>query len=171
MLQETLLAAWRGFDEFQGRASLRTWLYRIATNRCLNLLGSSARRPAKEVPPMPEPPPPRRRSGPLSLQPYPDVLLEDVPDSAPRPAARYETREATALAFVAGVQRLPPLQRTALVLRDVLGFSARGRGGLPHLLGVHPRAGRPLGHVPVARPRAARAQRDDGARNVGAALA
>jgi Sigma-70 region 2 len=62
MVQETLLAAWRGFDELQGRASLRTWLYRIATNRCLNLLGSSARRPAKEVAPMPEPPPPRRRS-------------------------------------------------------------------------------------------------------------
>jgi hypothetical protein len=82
MLQETLLAAWRGLDEFQGRASLRTWLYRIATNRCLNLLRSSARRPAKEVPPMPEPPPPTRRSGPLWLQPYPDVLLEGVPDSA-----------------------------------------------------------------------------------------
>ena len=125
MLQETLLAAWRGLDRFQGRASLRTWLYRIATNRCLNLLRSSARRPAKEVPPMPEPPPPTRRSEPLWLQPYPDVLLEGLRDSAPGPAARYETKEATALAFVAGLQRLPPLQRTALVLRDVLGFSAR----------------------------------------------
>jgi RNA polymerase sigma-70 factor (TIGR02960 family) len=124
MLQETLLAAWRGLDEFQGRASLRTWLYRIATNRCLNLLRSNARRPAKEVPPMPEPPPPTRRSEPLWLQPYPDVLLEGLPDSAAGPAARYERREATALAFVAGLQRLPPLQRTALVLRDVLGFSA-----------------------------------------------
>ena len=125
MLQETLLAAWRGLDTFQGRASLRTWLYRIATNRCLNLLRSNRRRPAKEVPPMPEPPPPTRRSEPLWLQPYPDVLLEGLPDSTPGPAARYETREATALAFVAGLQRLPPLQRTALVLRDVLGFSAR----------------------------------------------
>jgi RNA polymerase sigma-70 factor, ECF subfamily len=124
MLQETLLAAWRGLDEFQGRASLRTWLYRIATNRCLNLLRSNARRPAKEVPPMPEPPPPTRRSEPLWLEPYPEVLLEGLPDSAPGPAARYETKEATALAFVAGLQRLPPLQRTALVLRDVLGFSA-----------------------------------------------
>jgi RNA polymerase sigma-70 factor, ECF subfamily len=124
MLQETLLAAWRGLDEFQGRASLRTWLYRIATNRCLNLLRSNARRPAKEVPPMPEPPPPTRRSEPLWLQPYPDILLEGLPDSAPGPAARYETKEATALAFVAALQRLPPLQRTALVLRDVLGFSA-----------------------------------------------
>jgi RNA polymerase sigma-70 factor, ECF subfamily len=123
MLQETLLAAWRGLDEFQGRASLRAWLYRIATNRCLNLLRSRGRRPAKEVPPMPEPPPPTRRSEPLWLQPYPDTLLEGLPDSAPGPAARYETREAIALAFVAALQRLPPLQRTALVLRDVLGFS------------------------------------------------
>jgi RNA polymerase sigma-70 factor, ECF subfamily len=124
MLQETLLAAWRGLGEFQGRASLRTWLYRIATNRCLNLLRSNARRPAKEVPPMPEPPPPTRRTEPLWLQPYPDVLLEGLPDAAPGPAARYETQEAVALAFVAGLQRLPPLQRGALVLRDVLGFSA-----------------------------------------------
>src|SRR5919202_1104843 len=123
MLQETLLAAWRGLDEFEGRASLRTWLYRIATNRCLNLLRSRARRPAEEVPAMPEPPPPTRRSDPLWLQPYPDILLEGLPDSAPGPAARYETKEATALAFVAALQRLPPLQRTALVLRDVLGFS------------------------------------------------
>jgi RNA polymerase sigma-70 factor (TIGR02960 family) len=123
MLQETMLAAWRGLDGFKGRASLRTWLYRIATNRCLNLLRSKARRPAEEVPPMPEPPPPTRRSEPLWLQPYPDVLLEGLPDSAPGPAARYETREAIALAFVAGLQQLPPLQRTALVLRDVLGFS------------------------------------------------
>jgi RNA polymerase sigma-70 factor (TIGR02960 family) len=124
MLQETLLAAWRGLEAFQGRASLRTWLYRIATYRCLNLLRSNARRPAKEVPPMTEPPPPTRRSEPLWLQPYPDVLLEGLPDSAPGPAARYETKEATALAFVAGLQRMPPLQRAALVLRDVLGFSA-----------------------------------------------
>jgi RNA polymerase sigma-70 factor, ECF subfamily len=124
MLQETLLAAWRGLEQFQGRASLRTWLYRIATNRCLNLLRSNARRPAKEVPPMPEPTPPTRLSEPLWLQPYPDTRLEGLPDSATGPAARYETKEATALAFVAALQRLPPLQRTALVLRDVLGFSA-----------------------------------------------
>jgi RNA polymerase sigma-70 factor (TIGR02960 family) len=124
MLQETLLAAWRGLDDFEGRASLRTWLYRIATNRCLNLLRSNARRPAKEVPPMPEPPTPTRRSDPLWLQPYPDILLEGLPDSAPGPAARYEMKEAIGLAFVAGLQRLPPLQRTALVLRDVLGYSA-----------------------------------------------
>jgi RNA polymerase sigma-70 factor (TIGR02960 family) len=124
MLQETLLAAWRGLDEFRGDASLRTWLYRIATNRCLNLLRSKARRPAEEVPPMSEPPPPTRHVEPIWLQPYPDVLLEGLPDSVPGPEARYETKEAVALAFVAGLQRLPPLQRTALVLRDVLGFSA-----------------------------------------------
>jgi RNA polymerase sigma-70 factor, ECF subfamily len=124
MLQETLLAAWRALDDFQGRASLRTWLYRIATNRCLNLLRGNARRSAKEVPPMPEPPPPTRRSEPLWLQPYPDVLLEGLADAAPGPGARYETKEAIGLAFVTALQRLPPLQRTALVLRDVLGFSA-----------------------------------------------
>jgi RNA polymerase sigma-70 factor (ECF subfamily) len=127
MLQETLLAAWRGLDGFRGEASFRTWLYRIATNRCLNLLRSKARRPAEEVPQMSKsPPPPTRRSEPLWLQPYPDVLLEGLPDTAPGPAARYEAKEAIeaiALAFVAGLQRLPPLQRAALVLRDVLGFS------------------------------------------------
>jgi RNA polymerase sigma-70 factor (TIGR02960 family) len=124
MLQETLFAAWRALDKFQARASLRTWLYRIATNRCLNLLRSKARRPPEEVPPMPKPPPPTRHSEPIWLQPYPDILLEGLPDSAPGPEARYETKEATALAFVAGLQQLSPLQRTALVLRDVLGFSA-----------------------------------------------
>ena len=124
MLQETLLAAWRGLDGFQERASLRTWLYRIATNRCLNHLRGRARRPGADPPPMPEPPPATRHAEPLWLQPYPDLLLAGLPDAAPGPAARYETKEATALAFVAGLQRLPVPQRTALVLRDVLGFSA-----------------------------------------------
>jgi RNA polymerase sigma-70 factor (ECF subfamily) len=105
VLQETLLAAWRGLDDFEGRASLRSWLYRIATNRCLNALRDSRRRPGE----------------PLWLEPYPDVLLED---SAPGPEARYETRESIGLAFVAGLQHLPPQQRATLVLRDVLGFRA-----------------------------------------------
>jgi RNA polymerase sigma-70 factor (ECF subfamily) len=119
LLQETLLAAWRGLAGYEARASLRTWLYRIATNRCLNALRASSRR---EVPSMIEPPEPTRRSEPVWLQPYPDALLEGVPDDAPGPEARYETREAVGLAFVTALQRLSPHQRTVLVLRDVLGF-------------------------------------------------
>jgi RNA polymerase sigma-70 factor (ECF subfamily) len=122
MVQETLLAAWRGLERFEGRASLRAWLYRIATNRCLNVLRGRRRR-SKEVPAMVEPPEPTRRSEPSWLEPYPDVLLEDVVDSAPGPQARYETREAVGLAFVTGLQHLPPRQRAVLVLRDALGFS------------------------------------------------
>jgi RNA polymerase sigma-70 factor (TIGR02960 family) len=120
-VQETLLAAWRGLDRFEGRASLRNWLYRIATNRCLNALRDRGRRP-QEVPSMVEPPEPTRRSEPTWLEPYPDVLLEGLPDTAPGPEARYETRESVGLAFLTGLQHLPPRQRAALVLRDVLGF-------------------------------------------------
>jgi RNA polymerase sigma-70 factor (ECF subfamily) len=119
-LQETLVAAWRGLDGFEGRASLRAWLYRVATNRCLNALRDRRRRP-QEVR-MVEPPEPTRRAEPLWLDPYPDVLLEGLTDTAPGPEARYETREAVGLAFVAALQHLPPRQRAALVLRDVLGF-------------------------------------------------
>jgi RNA polymerase sigma-70 factor (ECF subfamily) len=122
LVQETLLAAWRGLERFEGRASLRAWLYRIATNRCLNVLRGRRRRP-KEVPAMVEPPEPTRLSEPIWLEPYPDVLLEDVVDSAPGPQARYETREAVGLAFVTALQHLPPRQRAVLVLRDALGFS------------------------------------------------
>jgi RNA polymerase sigma-70 factor (ECF subfamily) len=123
LVQETLLAAWRGFDRFEGRAALRTWLYRIATNRCLNALRDRSRRPqASPVPPgTPEPPAPTRLDEPLWLEPYPDTLLDGVD----LPESRYERREALGLAFVAGLQRLPPRQRAALVLRDALGFSAR----------------------------------------------
>ncbi len=124
-LQDTLLAAWRGLEGFEERASLRAWLYRIATNRCLNVLRDGARRP-QEIRPLPfEPPPPTRSGGaPEWLEPYPDVLLDGVPDVAPGPEARYETREALALAFIIGLQRLPPRQRAVLVLRDVLGYRA-----------------------------------------------
>jgi RNA polymerase sigma-70 factor (TIGR02960 family) len=121
LLQETLLAAWRGLDRFEGRASLRAWLYRIATNRCLNVLRDRARRP-REVFAMPEPPEPTRRSEPIWLDPFPDTLLEGIADPAPGPEARYEARESVALAFLSGLQRLPPQQRAVLVLRDVLGF-------------------------------------------------
>jgi RNA polymerase sigma-70 factor (ECF subfamily) len=121
LLQETLLAAWRGLEGFEGRASLRAWLYRIATNRCLNMLRDRGRRP-QEAPLMPEPPEPTRRGEPVWLEPYPDVLLDGVADASPGPDARYEMREAVGLAFVAALQQLPPRQRAALVLRDVLGF-------------------------------------------------
>ena len=127
LLQETLLAAWRGLEGFEARASLRTWLYRIATNRCLNALRARSRR---EVPSMSEPPEPTRRSEPVWLEPYPDALLEGVPDDAPGPDARYETREAVGLAFVTALQRLSPHQRTVLVLRDVLGFRAAEVAGI-----------------------------------------
>jgi RNA polymerase sigma-70 factor (TIGR02960 family) len=123
LLQETLLAAWRGLERFDGRASLRSWLYRIATNRCLNALRDRGRRP-REVPAMAEPPEPTRRSEPLWLEPYPDALLDTVADTSPGPEARYEFREAVGLAFVTALQRLPPQQRVVLVLRDVLGFRA-----------------------------------------------
>jgi RNA polymerase sigma-70 factor (ECF subfamily) len=127
LVQETLLAAWRGLERFEGRASLRSWLYRIATNRCLNALRDRRRRP-QELPPPPEetppPPQPTRLGEPLWLEPYPDILLADVPDRSQRPEARYETREAIGLAFVAALQRLPPRQRVVLVLRDVLAFRA-----------------------------------------------
>jgi RNA polymerase sigma-70 factor (ECF subfamily) len=123
VLQETLLAAWRGLGQYEGRASLRTWLYRIATNRCLNALRASGRRPRAE----PAGPDfltvePTRRGEPLWLEPYPDVLLEGLPDADAGPEARYEAKEAVALAFVTAVQHLPPRQRAVLVLRDVLGF-------------------------------------------------
>jgi RNA polymerase sigma-70 factor (TIGR02960 family) len=123
MVQETLLAAWRGLDGYEGRASLRAWLYRIATNRCLNALRDNSRRP-REVPPVHDPPPPTRRSEPLWLEPYPDNLIDAIPDVAPGPDARYELKESMTLAFVAALQRLPPRQRATLLLRDVLGFRA-----------------------------------------------
>ena len=123
-LQETLLAAWRGIDGFEERSSLRAWLYTIATNRCLNALRAGARRPQERraLPfHLPEP----TRYGELPwLEPYPDALLDGVPDAAPGPDARYESRETIALAFVTALQRLPPRQRAALVLRDVLGYRA-----------------------------------------------
>jgi RNA polymerase sigma-70 factor (TIGR02960 family) len=121
VVQETLLAAWRGLQAFEGRSSVRAWLYRIATNRCLDALRARSRRP-REVQAMKEPPEPTRRTEPIWLEPFPDTLLEALPDRSPGPAARYEAREATELAFVVALQALPPRQRVALVLRDVLGF-------------------------------------------------
>jgi RNA polymerase sigma-70 factor (TIGR02960 family) len=124
VLQETLLAAWRGLDAFEERSSVRAWLYKIATNRCLNALRDSGRRPqrAPAAGPAGGWPEPHWRTEPLWLEPYPDALVDNMPDVSPGPEARYETREALGLAFVAGLQRLPPRQRAVLVLRDVLGF-------------------------------------------------
>jgi RNA polymerase sigma-70 factor (ECF subfamily) len=123
-LQETLMSAWRGLDSFEERASLRAWLYRIATNRCLNMLRERGRRPRTGASLPFDPPPPTRLSELTWLEPYPDELLAGVPDAAPGPDARYETREAIGLAFITALQRLPGRQRAALVLRDVLGFRA-----------------------------------------------
>src|SRR3954447_15934418 len=108
MVQETFLAAWRGYDAFEHRASFRTWLYKIATNRCLNALRDASRRPDPDFPL--DSPEPTRWAEPLWLQPWPDEI--------------YEAREAIGLAFIVGLQHLPPTQRAALVLRDVLGFRA-----------------------------------------------
>jgi len=121
-LQDTLLAAWRGLADFEGRASIRTWLYRIATNQCLNALRSASRRPAKEWDvPRVDPPEPTRLGEVVWLEPYPDTLLPGV---APGPDARYEQSESISLAFVTALQVLPPRQLAVLILRDVLGFHA-----------------------------------------------
>ena len=122
VLQEALLAAWRAIGQFDGR-SLRAWLYRITTNRCLNYLRGESRRPQ-----------PAGLPDPWWLEPYPDVLLDDA---APGPEARYDARESIALSFVAGLQHLPPQQRAVLVLRDVLGFPAAEVAGI---LGTTPAA-------------------------------
>jgi RNA polymerase sigma-70 factor (TIGR02960 family) len=122
-LQETLLAAWRGIGQYEGRAALRTWLYRIATNRSLNALRASGRRPRPQPPEPPfEAPRPTRRGEPVWLQPYPDALLAGLPDTTVGPEALYEAKETIALAFVVAVQHLPPRQRVVLLLRDALGF-------------------------------------------------
>jgi RNA polymerase sigma-70 factor (ECF subfamily) len=123
-VQEALLAAWRGLAGFEERASVRTWLYRIATTRCLNALRAASRRPAKEwdVPGIELPVP--SRTGEITwLEPLPDAVL-DPAFSQPGPEARYEQTESISLAFVTALQVLPPRQVAVLVLRDVLGFRA-----------------------------------------------
>lgn len=125
MLQEVLLSAWRALDRFDGR-SLRAWLYRIATNRCLNYLRDESRRPESalvggsviDVVSSDEP---------WWLEPFPDALIDDVTAG---PEARYDARESIALSFVASLQHLPPQQRAVLVLRDVLGFPAAEVAGM-----------------------------------------
>jgi len=125
-LQETLLSAWQGLGGFEERASVRTWLYRVATNCCLKALRSRRLSQLVGSPPsMPDLPEPTRLGGVLWLEPYPDLLLDQLMDTAPGPEARFEAREAVALAFVTALQLLPPRQRAVLILRDVLGFHAR----------------------------------------------
>jgi RNA polymerase sigma-70 factor (ECF subfamily) len=130
-VQDTLLAAWQGLAGFEGRASVRTWLYRIATNRCLDTRRAASRRPAKgwDVPGV-EPPEPTRLGEVVWLQPYPDALLEGAIGAPPGPEARYEQTEAISLAFVTALQVLPPRQLAVLILRDVLGFHASEVAGL-----------------------------------------
>jgi RNA polymerase sigma-70 factor (ECF subfamily) len=129
-LQETLLSAWRGLGRFEERSSLRAWLYRIATNRCLDALRDAGRQPPAAPEPPFEPPAPTRLAEPTWLDPYPDALLEGIVDGSPGPDARYETRETVELAFIAALQKLPPRQRAALLLRDVLGFRAGEVAGM-----------------------------------------
>jgi RNA polymerase sigma-70 factor (ECF subfamily) len=130
-LQDTLLSAWQGLGTFEGRASIRTWLYRIATNRCLNARRSAGRRPAREwdVPEV-EPPEPTRLGDVVWLEPFPDALLEGADEMTLGPEARYEQTESISLAFVTALQVLPPRQVAVLILRDVLGFHANEVAGM-----------------------------------------
>jgi RNA polymerase sigma-70 factor, ECF subfamily len=132
LIQETYLRAWRGFDRFDGRGSFRSWLYTIATNACLNALASRKNR-QRLLPEQRETAtlmaPGRSPVGTTAtdlawLEPYPDQFLEGIADNAPNPEARYASREAVRLAFIAAIQLLPPRQRAVLLLCDVLGWSA-----------------------------------------------
>ena len=125
-LQETLVSAWRNLGDFRRQSSLRTWLYQIATNRCLSMLRADSRR-SRTATPLPDltlPEPTGVSDAPPWLEPYPDVLLDNLVDQAPGPETRYETTEAISLAFITALQLLPPRQRAVLVLRDVLGYHA-----------------------------------------------
>jgi RNA polymerase sigma-70 factor (TIGR02960 family) len=131
-LQETMLAAWQGIGGFtEERASLRTWLYTIATNRCLNARRAASRRPVREWDMSRfEAPVPTPRDEPVWLQPFPDAFLEGAVDRPPGPEARYEQTEAISLAFVTALQLLTPRQVAVLILRDVLGFHASEVAGM-----------------------------------------
>ena len=128
MVQETFLRAWRGLPSFEGRASIRHWLYRIATNACLNALASRGRTgrvlPETYGPPTDKMPDREPASEVPWLEPYPGSALEGIADRSAGPDVRYEMREAVQLAFIATIQLLPPRQRAVLLLQDVLGWSA-----------------------------------------------
>lgn len=124
LLQETMTAAWRGLPGFTGHSSLRTWMYRIATRRCLNAIRDAKRRPPTvPVPPF-SPPDPSRRGDITWLQPYPDAWLNQLPACGRGPSERYQARETVELAFITALQRLPARQTAAVVLCDVLDFPA-----------------------------------------------
>src|SRR3989442_1823168 len=119
MLQESLLKAWRRIDTFEDRAPFQAWLYKIATNTCLNELAARGRPRLRAARQWSGGPPPLAEVE--HLQPYPDRLLDDAGD----PAALYDMKESVALAFIAVIQLLPPRQRAVLLMRDVLSWSAR----------------------------------------------
>jgi RNA polymerase sigma-70 factor, ECF subfamily len=128
LTQETFLRTWPGIDRVQGRASIKNWLYRIATNVCLTAISKATNR-RRVLPEQISEPAKRMPSGSPAddvpwVEPYPDSSLESLPDTSPGPASRYEMREAIRLAFVVATQRLPARQRAVLLLRDVLGWSA-----------------------------------------------
>lgn len=124
-LQDTWLSAWQAIDRFEERASVRTWLYRIATNRCLNARRSASRRPAKawDVHGV-QPPEPTQLGEVVWLEPFPDALLDQAPGALPGPDARVDRAESISLGFVTALQRLPPRQVAVVILREVLGFQA-----------------------------------------------
>jgi RNA polymerase sigma-70 factor (ECF subfamily) len=130
-LQDALLAAWQGMGGYEGRAPIRRWLYRIATNRCLNALRAARRRPAKawDIPDV-TPPEPTRLGEVVWLEPFPDALLAGAGTGPPGPEARYDQVEAISLAFVTALQALPPRQVAVLILRDVLGYPASEVAGM-----------------------------------------
>jgi RNA polymerase sigma-70 factor, ECF subfamily len=129
LVQETFVRAWRGLSGFEGRSSFKNWLYRIATNACLNAMASrkSARRrplPQTESPPALGAPAGEPATELAWLEPYPDTALAGVAEPAPGPDTRYEMRESVQVAFIAAIQNLPPRQRAVLLLRDVMSWSA-----------------------------------------------
>jgi RNA polymerase sigma-70 factor (ECF subfamily) len=128
LVQETYLRAWRSLDSFDGSGSFRAWLYKIATNACLNALASRKRvqrwLPDHRMPATADMPDGKPATDVAWLEPYPDADLAGVADDAPNPEARYTTSESVQLAFVAAIQYLPPRQRAAILLCDVLGWAA-----------------------------------------------
>ncbi len=127
VVQEAFVKAWNALDEFEGRALFKNWLYRIATNACLNALASRSRRrrllPAQLAGPASELPKGQPDTEVPWLEPYPDFELEGIVDSTAGPERRYEMHEAVRLAFIAAIHQLAPRQRAALILSDVLGWS------------------------------------------------